>query len=94
MMEVDPNSESREAENRRREQRRGADDRMDRDVFPTGPRNHQGGNNEYYDRRERRAEPEYQERMYGFGRGGDWYGGRGRYPREDRRYGGAPGWRR
>ncbi|KAK3696185.1 hypothetical protein LTR37_018087 [Vermiconidia calcicola] len=95
VMEVDDVTESREAENRLREERRGRDDRDRRDVFPTGPRDSRP-EMDYYDRRPRRSEPGYQDGRYGFaGRGGAYgeRGGRGRYPRDEgRRYGGQS-WR-
>ena len=94
VMVVDENAESREAENRLRDERRGRDqdNRAQREVFPTGPRNY-NAEMDYYDRRPpRRAEPNYQDGRYGFG-GGYRDGGRGRYGRDDRRYGGGQSWR-
>ena len=95
-MEVDENTVSREAENRLREERRGTDHRARKEVFPTGPRSYQPDRDAYGDRRPRRAEPNYEDRRYGFsGRGGGYRdGGRGWYPRGDeRRYGGGQSWR-
>ena len=93
IMVVDENAESREAENRLREERRGRDrdDRAPREVFPTGPRNYQA-ERDYYDRGPRRAEPNCQDGRYGFG-GGYRDGGRGRYGRDDRRFGSGQSWR-
>lgn len=92
-MEVDENAESREAENRLREERRARDDRAPRDVLPTGPRGYQAEMDRYDDRRARRPEPGYQDGRYGFGGGGYRDGPRGRYPRNDRRFGGGQSWR-
>lgn len=90
-MEMDPITESRETQDRLREERRVHDDSAN---FPTGPRNAQpadrGG---YYDRRPRPQH--YQGGRYAPS-GGDRYGGGGGYGRyydDPRRYGGRQGWR-
>ena len=88
-MEVDENAEAREAENRRREERRGGDDRAQREVLPTGPREqYRNDSDSYYDRRPRQN---YQDGRRGFG-GGYRNAGRSRYG-EERRYGGGQSWR-
>lgn len=91
VMEVD---DSREAENRLREERRGRDDRDRRDVFPSGPR---AGRPSYYeDWQGARPEPRYNDgRSYGYGGG---QGGNGapreRYPNGPRYgRGGGQNWR-
>lgn len=95
MMEIDENAQSREAENRLREERRtGGEDRRRQEDFPRGPRNDRRYNEEFRGP-PRRAEPEYQDGRYGFG-GGERYGGggRGQGYRDDRRmYRGAQSWR-
>ncbi len=93
-MEVDENAESREAEDRLREERRGRerDHRAPpRDVLPTGPRGYQSEMDRYGDRRSRRPEPNYSDGRYGFGGNGYRGGPRGGY--DDRGYGGQ-GYRR
>ncbi|KAK4493997.1 hypothetical protein PRZ48_015183 [Zasmidium cellare] len=95
-MEVDQNAESREAENRLREERRGRSDREPRDAFPTGPKNDRQYEDDYY-RGPRRAEPAYQDGRYGFdggryGRGSYRDGGR-MYSDRMGRGGGGQSWR-
>ena len=97
-MEIDENAQAREAEDRRREERRGpAEQRAPpRDDYPTGPRGHDRGGyqEDYYNRGPRRAEPAYQDGRYGFGGGG---GGRhhggGGYRNDGRLGGGGYGGR-
>ena len=96
--EIDENAESREAQNRIREERRGRDSARDTrerpEAFPTGPRNdrrYDSGPGYYSDRRG--AEPAYQDGRYGFERGGG-YGGRGRYRNEGGMYSDGMGGRR
>lgn len=88
-MEVDEIAESREEQDRLREQSR-VDDK--RTALPSGPRNPQSGYDNYYDRRSRQPAP-YGGR-YGYA-GGDRYSGnsQGRYYDDSRRYGGSSGWR-
>lgn len=83
-MEVDENAQSREAENRLREERRGKPDRAPRDGFPSGPQGDRRYQDDYY-RGPRRGEPAYQDGRYGFG-GGERYGGRARYRDDGRMY--------
>ncbi|KAM3421715.1 hypothetical protein BST61_g2097 [Cercospora zeina] len=86
-MEIDENAQAREAEDRRREERRGPAERPPpRDDYPTGPRNDRSYQEDYYSRGPRRAEHAYQDGRYGFGGGGR-YGGGGGY-RHDGRFGG------
>ena len=92
-VEVDENAESREAQNRLREQRRGRDDRAQTELLPTGPKAYQTEMDDYYDSRPKRAEQSYQDGRYGFGGG---YRDRGRdgFPRGDvRRFGRGQSWR-
>ena len=96
-MEVDENAESREVENRLREERRGNGPRVPRDAYPSGPQADRGYEEDYY-RGPRRADPAWQDGRYGFG-GGDRYGPRGRYRDEGRMYSdrmgrGGQSWRR
>lgn len=77
VMEVDDTADSREAENRLREERRGRDDRDRRDVFPTGPR---GGRGYYEDWEGARPQPRYNDGRYGYPAGPGGYGPRDRYP--------------
>ena len=96
-MEVDENASAREAEDRLREERRGRDYReVLKDPVPTGPtgpRYQQTEIDSYYDRRPRRPDPNYQDGRYGFGGAGYRDGGRGRYGRDDRRFGGGQSYR-
>ena len=78
VMEVDENAESREAENRRREERRGRDNHRDPEAFPTGPKNPAPQTNDYYARA-----PRYDHRDGGYG-----YGGGGSRARGPDNYGG------
>ena len=86
-MEVDENAEAREAENRRREEHRGRDERAQREVFPTGPREHyRSENDSYYDQRPRQN---FQDGRRGFGggyrdEGRPRYGGYGQESRRGR----------
>ncbi|EME41590.1 hypothetical protein DOTSEDRAFT_73872 [Dothistroma septosporum NZE10] len=83
-MEVDENAESREAQDRLREERRGGPDRRPRDDYHAAPRGNRGYEDDYY-RGPRRAEPAYQDGRYGYQ--GDRFGGpRGRYRDESRMY--------
>jgi hypothetical protein len=96
-MELDNSENTREAENRLREERRGRDDRDRREVFPSGPR---GGPGFYEDWQGARPQPSYNDRRYGGGQGGQGggYGPRDRMPNGPR-YGrgggggGQGGWR-
>lgn len=95
-MDIDQNTASREAEDRLREERRGANgtggraDREPRDrPYQQGPRqDYRGyGGDDYYNRGPpppRRQESSYQDARYGYG-GGERYRGRGGGYREDGR---------
>jgi len=106
MVEVDENAESRQAQDRLREERRGRDggdsDRARREVMPSGPKNFRTETDGYYDPRPapRRAQPNYSDGRYGFGggrgggAGGYRDGGPGRYrDGQERRFGGGTSWR-
>jgi len=94
IMEVDDSVDTREAENRLREERRGRDDRDRREVFPSGPRGGRGGG--FYEDWQG-ARPGYNDGRYGGGQGSG-YGPRDRMPNGPR-YGrgggggGQGGWR-
>ena len=94
VMELDDSADTREAENRLREERRGRDDRDRREVFPSGPR---GGRGFYEDWQGARPQPGYNDGRYGGGQGGG-YGPRDRMPNGPRygrggQGGGQGGWR-
>ncbi|KAK4620153.1 hypothetical protein CLAFUW4_11551 [Fulvia fulva] len=89
-MEVDENAQSREAQDRLREERRGGPDRRPRDDYPAGPRDNRGYMDHYY-RGPRRQDGLFQDgRQDGrYGYQGDRFGGggpRGRYRDEGRMY--------
>jgi len=98
VMDIDDNVQSREAQDRLREERQSRDERAPREAFPTGPRGYRAEMDRYDDRRARRPgtayQPQYQDGRYGYGsnRGGYRDSARGGYGRDDRRYGGQS-WR-
>ena len=88
VMELDDSADTRAAENRLREERRGRDDRDRREVFPSGPR---GGRGYYEDWQGAGPQPGYNDGRYGGGQGGQGgYGPRDRMPNGPR-YGGRGG---
>nr|POF03799.1 putative rna-binding protein [Quercus suber] len=86
-MEVDELAESREQQDKLREERRGVDERP-HEPFPAAPRPDRR-EDDYYNRGPRRAEPEYQDGRYGFGGDDRYRGGRGG-ARSGGQYGGFP----
>ena len=90
-MQVDQNAQSREAQNRLREQHRSGRDNLENPRIPSQPRGNPRNHDEFFDRHPRQMD--YQTPNYQQGYGGFYGGSMGARPYDDGgRYGGGQ-WR-